>query len=110
MANADFSWAPERLFQEINPWNFAAKQFGLINIYNESSADHGLELRIVHDVAGYGRQLGRIGEAMDVLLTLVKTKDPQAIDHLDVESKQALQDFEQMRGKIKSAKNIYGSE
>ncbi|WP_341704387.1 hypothetical protein [Ferrovibrio sp.] len=58
--------------QTINPWTWffqpKASQFGLVNISLGQSADPGLERRILDEVGSYGRQLGRIGEALAVLL------------------------------------------
>jgi hypothetical protein len=49
----------------VTSW-FRDGQFGLVNIQGVSR-DPGLEERIVTQVAGYGRQLGRLLEAVDVL-------------------------------------------
>src|ERR671915_602434 len=43
-------------------------QTGFININNVRAGDPELERRIIEDVASYGRQLGGIMEAPDVLL------------------------------------------
>lgn len=43
-------------------------QLGLININTTRSVDPQLEQRIVTEVASYGRQLGRLLEAVDVLV------------------------------------------
>ena len=62
--------------QTINPWTWFIKtvgsQFGLININLGRSADPELEQRILDEVGTYGRQLGRIGDALGVLLDHVK--------------------------------------
>lgn len=42
-------------------------QLGLLNINATRSGDPGLEQRIITQVASYGRQLGRLVEAVDVL-------------------------------------------
>jgi hypothetical protein len=77
--------------QAINPWNWFFKseggQFGLVNINLGKSADPQLEQRILDDVGSYGRQLGRIGEALDVLLDHVK------LDRLDAKERGAIEDF-----------------
>ena len=46
---------------------FRGAQVGLINLTQGISRDPELEQRIVSEVAGYGRQLGRLLEAVDVL-------------------------------------------
>ncbi|MGH3771089.1 MAG: hypothetical protein ACRDRW_06805 [Pseudonocardiaceae bacterium] len=48
--------------QDISP------SFGLVNINNTSSGDPELEKRIITQVASYGRQLGKLVEAVDVLV------------------------------------------
>ena len=77
--------------QAINPWNWFFKseggQFGLVNINLGKSADPALEQRILDDVGSYGRQLGRIGEALEVLLDHVK------LDRLDAKERGAIEDF-----------------
>ncbi|RYF42732.1 MAG: hypothetical protein EOO25_05700 [Comamonadaceae bacterium] len=77
--------------QAINPWNWFFKseggQFGLVNINLGKSADPALEQRILDDVGSYGRQIGRIGEALEVLLAHVK------LDRLDAKERGAIEDF-----------------
>ncbi len=62
--------APNRLWQEINPWNayLQGAQFGLINIDLGHTRQPEVERAILDDVGSYGRQLGRIGDALEVLL------------------------------------------
>ena len=43
-------------------------QTGFININNVRAGDTELERRIIEDVASYGRQLGRMMEALDVVI------------------------------------------
>jgi len=77
--------------QAINPWNWswrsAGGQFGLININLGKSADPALEQTILDEVGSYGRQLGRIGEALQVLLDHVK------LDRLDAKEREVLADL-----------------
>lgn len=58
--------------QTINPWtwffNPMQSQFGLININMGRSSDPEIEEEVLTEVASYGKQLGRLGEAMEVLL------------------------------------------
>ncbi len=58
--------------QTINPWtwmfNPVGSQVGLVNIELGQSSDPATEEDILNHVASYGRQLGRICEAMEVLL------------------------------------------
>ena len=58
--------------QAINPWkwvfDWAGSSFSLINVNLGRSADPDLEQEILAEVGSYGRQLGRMGEAMQVLV------------------------------------------
>ncbi len=69
-----FSLAPDQLWQAINPWTFNQQgaQLGLINIDMGATAHPETEQRILDEVGSYGRQLGRIGDALEVLLNHVK--------------------------------------
>jgi hypothetical protein len=58
--------------QSINPWtwvfNPVGSQVGLVNIELGQSSDPASEEEILSDVASYGKQLGRIEDALSVLL------------------------------------------
>ena len=58
--------------QAINPWNWFLRaddsQFGFINVNMGQSSDPELETQILREVGSYGKQLGRIGDAMRVLM------------------------------------------
>ena len=71
------SLAPETLWQAINPWSFYQQgaQFGLINIEFGQTSRPDIEQAILEKVGSYGRQLGRIGDALEVLLDHVKLKN-----------------------------------
>jgi hypothetical protein len=71
------SLAPEKLWQAINPWTFYQQgaQFGLVNIELGQTPRPDIEQAILEKVGSYGRQLGRIGDALEVLLDHVKLKD-----------------------------------
>ena len=62
--------------QTINPWTWlfytAGSQYGFININLGNAGDPALEQKILGDVGTYGRQIGRIGDALRVLLDHVK--------------------------------------
>lgn len=71
------SLAPQKLWQAINPWTFYQQgaQFGFINI-DLGQTDHPeVEQAILNKVGSYGRQLGHIGDALEVLLDHVQFKD-----------------------------------
>ncbi len=57
--------------QTINPWAIwlrsANQQLGFITINAQNSGDPEMERRIIEEVASYGRQLGWIIEALEVV-------------------------------------------
>jgi hypothetical protein len=69
-----FSVAPEKLWQAINPWSFfnQGAQFGLVNINLGQTPRPDIERKVLDEVGSYGRQLGRIGDALEVLIDHVK--------------------------------------
>ena len=56
--------------QSINPFTafMTGGQFGLVNINLGQSSEPKVEAEVLSDVATYGKQLGRIGDALIVLL------------------------------------------
>jgi hypothetical protein len=74
MSNFQLSLAPQKLWQSINPWTFYQQgaQFGFINIDLGQTPHPEVEQSILDEVGSYGRQLGRIGDALEVLLKHVK--------------------------------------
>ena len=66
--------------QTINPWtaffNPIGSQVGLVNINLGTSSNPPVEEQVLSDVASYGRQLGRIGDALAVLLAHFKPDRP----------------------------------
>jgi hypothetical protein len=56
--------------QSINPFTafMTGGQFGLININMGQSSEPAVEAEVLADVASYGKQLGRIGDALIALL------------------------------------------
>jgi hypothetical protein len=59
--------------QSINPWtwffNPVGSQIGLVNIELGQSSNPAVEEEVLTDVASYGKQLGRIEDALVVLFT-----------------------------------------
>jgi len=88
--------------QAINPWTWTLRmiggQFGLINVNLGSTPDSALEQTILDRVGSYGRQLGRIGDAMAVLL--------QHLDRsqLNVEELAAIKALEDQLEQVKRVK------
>jgi len=78
--------------QAINPWSWTMRmiggQFGLINVNLGSTPDPSLEQTILEQVGSYGRQLGRMGDAMAVLVrhldrTKLNAKELGAVQALE---------------------------
>jgi hypothetical protein len=65
-----FQLAPDRLWQAINPWTWHLEggQLGLINVNIGETKHPETERAILDEVGSYGRQLGRIGDALEVLM------------------------------------------
>jgi hypothetical protein len=65
--------------QAINPWQWFIKsvggQFGLVNINLGRSSDPELEGQILDEVGSYGKQLGRVGDVLGILLKNAKAAD-----------------------------------
>jgi len=93
------SLAPEKLWQAINPWTFYQQgaQFGFINIDLGDTPHPEVEQAILDDVGSYGRQLGRIGDALEVLLDHVK------LDSLSAAEKDALS---ALRGQLAAVRQV----
>jgi hypothetical protein len=90
------------VMQTINPWNWffkpVASQFGFVNINLGKSADPALEAQILDEVGSYGRQLGRVSEALAVLL---KHLDPAVLSD---EEKKTLWAFENQLAEVQRLK------
>src|SRR5579872_2067042 len=65
--------------QSINPFTafMTGGQFGLVNINMGQSSEPKVEEEALSDVASYGKQLGRIGDALIVLLTHFHPRNDQ---------------------------------
>lgn len=72
-----FSLAPDQLWQAINPWSFynQGAQLGLVNINLGQTPHPEIEQKVLDEVGSYGRQLGRIGDALEVLIDHAALKD-----------------------------------
>lgn len=88
--------------QAINPWqwtlNAAQGQWGLININLGRSSAPEVEARILDEVGTYGRQIGRIG---DVLELLTRHLDES---RLSADEREQLDDFRQQMREIRRIK------
>ncbi len=72
-----FALAPDQLWQAINPWSFynQGAQLGFVNINLGQTQHPELEQKLLDEVGSYGRQLGRIGDALEVLIDHARLKD-----------------------------------
>lgn len=88
--------------QQINPWSWfsdmTSGQFGMININLGRSSAPETEQAILENVGSYGRQLGKICNAMQVLVRHV----PEG--KLNEEEKKALDSFKRMVADIDEVK------
>jgi hypothetical protein len=75
--------------QSINPWswtwNLGGGQFGLVNINLGRSSDPDLEAQILDEVGSYGRQIGRLGDVLAILLRRldVSALTPEEADQIE---------------------------
>lgn len=93
------------VMQAINPWSDMFKafgsQFGLININLGRSTAPEVEQEILEEVGSYGRQLGRMGEALAVLIEKLEPK----LGELTKEEELALDAFKVMQAEVESIKS-----
>ena len=90
--------------QAINPWTWWLRmmsQIGFININLTKSSDPAMEQQIVENVAGYGKQIGRVVDVLNALLTHTATVEWSAIQ------RKALDDFLAMAKEIDAVKGDY---
>jgi hypothetical protein len=90
--------------QSINPFTafMTGGQFGLININLGQSSAPQVEGEVLSDVATYGKQLGRIGDALIVLLSHFHPRKPLTEDET-----KAIDDLKEMLEKIAEIKQKY---
>ena len=94
--------------QTINPWtwmfNPTGSQFGLVNISLGKSSNPDVEQEVLEDVASYGKQLGRLGDA---LLVLVDHFHPK--EKLKPHEEKAIADLRALLAEIAQVKAKYPS-
>ncbi len=95
------SLAPQQLWQAINPWTFNQQgaQFGLVNIDIGQTPNPQVERAVLDEVGSYGRQLGRIGDALQVILYHLK------LEGLSQSEKDTL---EILRGQLAQVRQVKG--
>jgi hypothetical protein len=89
--------------QSINPWtvlfNPTGGQYGLININLGQSSAPEVEQEVLSDVGTYGKQLGRIGDVLIVLLAHFHPRQPLRPDEV-----KAIDDLKDMLAQIADVK------
>jgi hypothetical protein len=96
--------------QSINLWtwffNPVGSQVGLVNIELGQSSNPAVEEEILSDAASYGKQLGRIEDALSVLLAHFRPERPLTADEeaaLDA-LKSIVEDIAAVKAKHRSAR------
>ncbi len=89
--------------QSINPWtmlfNPVGSQVGLVNIELGQSSQPEVEQEVLSDVASYGKQIGRIEDALIVLLDHFNPSRP-----LTGQEQQAIDDLRELVGQVARVK------
>jgi len=95
--------------QAINPWNVlfdpVGSQFGLVNINMGNSSNPDIEAEVLSKVASYGKQLGRIGDALTVLLKHFHPKEA-----LTEKEKKAIRSLTRMLEEIADVKDHHAQK
>jgi hypothetical protein len=91
--------------QSINPLTafMTGGQFGLVNINLGQSSEPKVEAEVLSDVATYGKQLGRIGDALIVLLDHFHPRTP-----LTAHEAKAIDALKDMLAKVADVKEKHG--
>lgn len=94
-----FPWSGD-VSQWINPMTswFTGNTSSLVNV-NYASSNPKVEEKIIRDVAGYGRQLGRITEVLEILVAM-----PEVKKHFTAKQQEVVGDFRAMAQAIADAK------
>lgn len=94
-----FPWSGD-VSQWINPMTswFTGNTGSLVSV-NYASSNPKIEEKIIRDVAGYGSQLGRIIDVLDILVTV-----PEVKKQITPEQQRVIDDFNKMAQAICDAK------
>jgi len=94
MPDFKLALAPSQLTQTINPWSWTFGNASLFTINLGTSGAPGVESRVLSEVGSYGRQLGRIGEALAAVVAWAESQGmPQTkaieelklqLEHIDI--------------------------
>jgi hypothetical protein len=92
------------VLQAINPWKVftspIGSQMGVFNVQIGQSSEPAVEAEVLSDVASYGKQLGRVGDALVVLLNHFHPRTP-----LSEEEAAAIDDLKEMLARIADVKS-----
>ena len=72
--------APSQLTQTINPWSWTMGDISLFTVNLGQSSEPAFEARVLEQVGTYGRQIGRIGEALAVINRIGVDPEEQPAD------------------------------
>ncbi len=81
-------------------WTTSSGQYGLVNIRYGASSDAQTEQDIVENVAGYGKQIGRVLDAVVFLANHLGKKDNPILTN------QAIKDLMDLNTEIQARKSI----
>jgi len=98
---APFGGAVTQAFDIWSNWFQNIDQFGLINIDLGRTAKPDLERRILTEVGSYGHQIGRMSDALEVLI------DQAKLDRTNLSDAQiaVLHEFRDMMAQVKACKD-----
>lgn len=84
------------------------QQQGFINLNNLASSDTEVEERITREVAGYGKQLGRLVDAVALILEILEER--RLLEGLAEEDLMELEQLTAMKNEIDEVKRKYGKK
>lgn len=93
-----------QMFDFWSRWFESVGQIGLVNIDLGRTPDPDLERRILDEAGSYGRQIGRMSEALEVLLKAAEESGTLARDKLTDADIAALHDFREMLARVAASK------
>ena len=98
---APLGGAVTQAFDMWSNWFQNVGQFGFINIDLGRTEKPELERHILNEVGSYGRQIGRLSEALEVLIDQANLEPSQLSDA----QRAALHDFRKMLDEVKRCKH-----
>jgi hypothetical protein len=102
---APLSGPVSQAFDFWSGWFESVGQIGLVNIDLGRTPDPDLERRILDEAGSYGRQIGRMSEALEVLLKAAEENGLLAREKLTDGDIAALHDFREMLARVTACKD-----